>query len=175
MFAGYPYEEDWSDDWDDEDDESAADYDFETENGICSPSACGECWGGDGICMREIEEQARQDEEYARLYVSENVACPVCGAVLIEYKIPTDALWCWPGDFYNPMIPLGIFAVYDAPKGVVCRKDNVHHIWVGDGKFRTEKLINILGNGNYIRDDWPALPVTDASELGEVSPDEIPF
>lgn len=146
--------DDEADDWDDGDS-----YD----DGVCTPMKCGDCWGGDGICMLEIEAQARQGDEYARLYVSESVPCPVCGALLNEYKIPVEKLWTWPGDFYNPIIPLGIFAVYDVPKGVVHDAGNVHHIFVGDGEYRSEKLITLLGDGNYIRGDESLLN------------DEIPF
>src|SRR3990172_1608441 len=90
-----------------------------------------ECWGGDGLCMLEIERQVEEAEEFEMLYVAK-AFCPVCGLALTEYSIPTDKLWAWPGDFYNPMIALEIFAVYDAPKGEFHRHGNLAHIWVGE-------------------------------------------
>lgn len=131
----------WSEsdyDWDDDD--------WDEWSSACSPSRCGECWGGDGICMLEIEQLAAEQEEFERHYVQPAVPCPHCGAVLTQYRISTTRLWTWPGDFYSPMIALNIFAVYDAPKGEVHEPSEshyhrFHHIWVGTGEMRRECLI----------------------------------
>lgn len=98
-------------------------------------------WVGDGLCMIAISEQARQDEEYHAIFVTENVPCPICGKLLTVYRIPVDKLWTWPGDFYNPLIALRIYSAYDALKGEFHRKDNLCHIWTGDmGNDRLVKL-----------------------------------
>jgi hypothetical protein len=91
-----------------------------------------------------IEQQAAEYEDYYAEYVTENVPCPVCGAKLTIYTIPAQKLWTWPGHFYNPMIALGIFCAYDAPKGEIHSLDRIHHIWTGTGKYRKEKLIHLI-------------------------------
>jgi len=101
----------WSDsdyDWDnDEWDEGDWEEDELDEwANICSPLRCGDCWGGDGICMLEIEQLAAEQEDFERHYVQKGVPCPHCGAALTQYQIPTTRLWVWPGGFYNPMIAL---------------------------------------------------------------------
>lgn len=103
-----------------------------------------EHWGGDGICMLEVEELARQDQEYQEKYVTQT-SCPVCQQALTQYAIPTDEIWHWPGNFYSPIIAVSIFCVLDVPKGVLHSQDNIHHIWIGEGEFRTEKLIHLMG------------------------------
>lgn len=138
------YDDDYDDDYDDWEED-------EYDDGICTPGKCGECWGGDGICMAEIEQMAKQAEEFEKKYVSHNVGCPHCAALLTQYQIPTDQLWVWPGEwpggvYYSPMIALDIFAIYGAPKGEVHppvdgRFYRFHHIWVGEGEYRSEKLI----------------------------------
>ena len=107
----------------------------------CGPHC--EHWGGDGLCMLEIERQAQESEEYQREFVTENVHCPVCGEQLTEFKIPATELWLWPGDFYNPMIALDIYGILGAPKGVLHHHENVYHIWVGLGQYGKEKLIRL--------------------------------
>lgn len=125
---------------------SESDYDWDEWANTCSPSRCGDCWGGDGICMLEIEQLANEQSDFEQSYVQKAVACPHCGSVLTQYQIPTTRLWVWPGGFYHPMIALQIFAVYDAPKGEVhepteSHYHRFHHIWVGEGKNRRECLI----------------------------------
>ncbi len=148
---------DWdNDEWHDEDWDNDEDWD-EWAN-TCSPSRCGDCWGGDGICMLEIEQLAAEQEDFEQHYMQRAVQCPHCGAVLTQYQIPTTQLWTWPGGFYSPMIALDIFAVYDAPKGevhepVTGRFYNLHHIWVGIGEHRRECLIMLaLGEESAL---WP--------------------
>lgn len=143
------YDEDYDDDYDDWDDDEEESGGWDSM--ICTPQNCGECWGGDGLCMREIEAMATEHEEFHKKYVSENIECPHCKARLTRYQIPTTELWTWPGVwpggvYYSPMIALGIFAVMDAPKGEVHppadgRFYTYHHIWVGEGEYRDEKLI----------------------------------
>lgn len=136
----------------------------------CGPS-CDE-WGGDGICMVEIREQARQDEEYTKYYVHESVHCPNCGKELTMFDIPMDELWLWPGDFYNFFIPLSIYAVYDVPKGELHRFENTVHVWIGVGENRHEKLIRLLGKGNYHQIETEQ--ETEAPMTVQVD-EEIPF
>jgi hypothetical protein len=128
------------------DDWTYDEYDWEDEADEFSCDNCGPwCleWGGDGLCMAAIRQQAADDEDYCDRYVTEGVPCPVCGKELVQYAIPVDELWIWPGDFYNPMVALGIYAFYDAPKGEIHRSNGVCHIWVGDGEYRQEKLIKL--------------------------------
>lgn len=110
--------------------------------------------------MQEIHES------FERRYVSRNAYCPHCGQKLIQYHIPTEWLWVWPGEwpdgeYYPPDIALNIFTVYDAPKGevhepVTGRFYRFHHIWVGTGEHREEKLIML----DLSRDE-ATLPLTD--------------
>lgn len=116
---------------------------------------CSECgphcqyWGGDGLCMLEINYLAACHQFYEEHYQLELQRCPICGQYLTLYKIPIDQLWQWPGDWLTPMIALNIYAVYDAPKGVVHSAGDLHHIWVGEGEFRRECLIAL----NCVRQD----------------------
>lgn len=133
----------WQDDFEDYYDEPEEEERWEDPCSRCGPWC--EHWAGDGLCMLVIEQQAKDHEEYYRECVTDNVHCPVCGKLLTEYKVPTDTLWTWPGDFYNPMIALGIFCAYDTPKGVLHSHNEVYHIWTGEGKYRQEKLIRLIG------------------------------
>lgn len=109
-----------------------------------------EYWGGDGLCMVIIEQQAKETERFEQKYVSTQ-SCPHCNIKLTLYQIPTDQLWTWPGEwpgdeYYSPMIALDIFSVLGAPKGEVhhpidSRFCRFHHIWVGEGEYRRESLI----------------------------------
>ena len=110
----------------------------------CGPGC--EHWMGDDLCEFVIDQQAKEADEYHTNYVKENYYCPKCGKELTLYQIPTDQLWQWPGDFYNPMIALDIYAIYGAPKGLIHSVGNIHHVFVGDGKFRDEKLIELKIN-----------------------------
>jgi hypothetical protein len=124
--------------WDDFDDEVD---EFSCDN--CGPWC--EHWGGDGLCMLAIAQSGAENEHYEANFVTPNVTCPECGKILTMYEIPVDELWLWPGDFYNPMIALDIFAVYDAPKGEIHRHGDLCHIWVGTGEHRRECLILLSG------------------------------
>lgn len=126
----------WEDDWEESDEYAELSCDN------CGPWC--EHWAGDGLCMLAIEQQAAEWDDYYAKYVTKNVHCPVCGAKLTMYAIPTDKLWTWPGHFYNPMIALDIFCVYDAPKGEIHNCAGIHHIWTGTGKLRQEKLIHLI-------------------------------
>ena len=108
----------------------------------CSPWKCGDCWGGDNICMKEIEYQRQQDEEWQQYHVTENVPCPVCNKCLTSYWIPGQELWTWSAEFFNIFIALEVYAVMDAPKGLLHSHGNLHHIWVGEGECREEKLVD---------------------------------
>ena len=110
-----------------------------------------EHWGGDGLCMLVIEQMAEEEKFFEKKYMSTN-KCPVCDVELTQYQIPTDQLWTWPGvwledgEYYNPMIALGIFGAYGGAKGEVhpafeSKGFMYHHIWVGIGEGRTEKMI----------------------------------
>ena len=137
-------------DYDDlEDDRYGWDDELYDDYNPCDDDPCSHCgiwcdhWGGDGLCLLQIEQQAMEDEEYHKNYLTENVPCPVCGKYLNQYEIPTDKLWTWPGGFYNPMIALEIYSAYGVAKGEVHHKNNVYHVWIGDGKYREEKLIKL--------------------------------
>ena len=126
--------------------------DFEDEEDQLSCNNCGPwCpdWGGDGLCMIAIEQQANEGEEYHHKYVIQATPCPTCNEKLTLYTIPVTKLWTWPGDFYNPIIALNIYGAYDIPKGELHRfltegKTTVH-IWTGTGKARSECLIRLIG------------------------------
>ncbi len=123
----------------------------------CGPH-CGH-WGGDGLCMLEIEELARQHEEYEKRYYRQAAICPVCRHRLPRYDIETDELWVWPGGWYSPIIGLEIYAAYGMPKGEIHRAGNVCHIWIGEGEARHEKLVRLLGG------DQRAVESLDRNEL----------
>lgn len=130
----------WYDDefWEDDD------FEYELSCDNCGPWC--EHWGGDGLCMLAIVAQAAESDHYHDNFVTEDAVCPGCNKKLTMYEIPTDKLWVWPGDFYNPMIALEIFAVYDASKGEVHpREGKTHHIWVGQGPGARECLIKLSG------------------------------
>lgn len=61
--------------------------------------------------MLAIDEQARQDEEYHRRYYRKAAICPVCRHRFPRYDIEANELWVWPGDWYNPMIGLEVYAL----------------------------------------------------------------
>jgi hypothetical protein len=125
-------------DYDDEDDEEERDDELACEH-------CGmwcEHWMGDNLCELEIEQQAKEDEEYNSKYVNQRL-CPICNQSLTCYQIPVDTLWTWPGDFYNPLIALNIYAACGVSKGECHHKGNVYHIWIGEGENRREELIQL--------------------------------
>lgn len=132
------YEDDWEDYYDE-------DYEDEWSDPCsrCGPW-CPE-WAGDGLCNLVLEQLASDDEAYREHCIHNDVICPVCGEKLTQYDVMASELWTWPGDWLNPMIALGVYAAYGAPKGEVHRLGNVCHIWVGEGEFREEKLIRLLG------------------------------
>lgn len=124
------------------------DYEEEDAEDEFSCDHCGPwCsdWGGDGLCMLAIEQQANEQEEYDKNFIKENQTCPVCKQSLKQYEVPVDELWTWPGDFYNPMVAIGIFGILDTPKGEIHRSGNLCHVWVGAGEYREEKLILLSG------------------------------
>lgn len=122
-------------------------------------SSCGpECqyWGGDGLCELALERLASETEDYQQNFVVPGVACPVCGVELTQYEIPTDELWIWPGDFYSPTIALNIYAVLDAPKGLLHSSGKFHHIYTGSyDKNKEEKLIFLSGKEGPVDDNFP--------------------
>lgn len=141
------YDHDYTD-WD-EDDWDEDDWDDPCDR--CGPWC--EHWGGDGLCVLALEQFAAEREEFEK-YVFERRTCPVCGVELIEYQITVDKLWQWPGDI-NPIIGLEIYAALGTPKGELHRAGPLCHIWVGEGEYRQEKLIRLLGQNGTIDEGIP--------------------
>jgi hypothetical protein len=140
-------DDDWYFDYDDDEADDFNEYESSDDPcDHCGPTC--EFWGGDGICDLVLQQQAEESADYEAEHVTVNVICPVCGQILTMYDVQTGELWTWPGDWYNPMIALNIYAVYDAPKGELHRADNICHIWVGNGEYRREKLIRLLERTN---------------------------
>lgn len=124
-------------------DDFADDDDDEETCSHCGPWC--EDWLGDGLCQIELDQQRENDEAYHKEFYRETT-CPVCEAKLSEYDIKADELWVWPGDWFDPMIPLfEIYHAYGVEKGVIHSAGAVHHIFVGEGELREEKLIRLLG------------------------------
>lgn len=137
--------DDDSDDWDpDDNDETWALEDNPCDH--CGPRC--KNWGGDGLCMLQINALADESQDFEENFVKDNQECPICHKKLTQYEIPTDNLWEWPGDFYNSIIALNIYAVMDAPKGEIHHSENLYHIYVGDGEYREEKLILLTGDNH---------------------------
>jgi len=103
-------------------------------------------WGGDGICMVDCENMQHECEDYLAKHKLSGVMCPVCQKNLDCFSVRTDQIWVWPGDWYDPRVGLfEVYAAYDCSKGVIHSKGNIHHIWIGEGEYQEEKLINLLG------------------------------
>jgi hypothetical protein len=103
-------------------------------------------WGGDGLCMVAIEEQARQRDEYVKKHVRD-ARCPVCGAALREYDVYSGdgKPWTWSAGFYDPMIAvMDVLGPMWLNKGVFHSKDRVHHVWIEWGAGREERLLRYL-------------------------------
>lgn len=131
------------DEWDDDDDDELMG---------CGPW-CGSCWGGDGICMQELEAMAEEGADYETNHVQHDVPCPVCGKQLTQYDVETDKLWVWPGGWYSTYIALNVYAVYDCPKGEIHQQEGVYHIWIGEGDYRREQLIRLLGEPQEVESE----------------------
>jgi hypothetical protein len=137
--------DDWYEEEEEEDDEDMwVDYDDGDPCRHCGPH-CPE-WGGDGLCMVEIRALSEEADDFTKRFVTENYTCPVCGKGLTLYSIPVDTLWEWPGGFYNPMIALDIYGALGVPKGELHRDGNLVHIWVGEGEYRSEKLVQLMAD-----------------------------
>ncbi|MFH2111740.1 MAG: hypothetical protein ABIJ47_10840 [Candidatus Bathyarchaeota archaeon] len=113
---------------------------------------CGSCgpwcpeWGGDGLCMLAIMEQARQREEYLQLH-TRIAACPVCGTSLKEYDVYSGDRepWTWSLGFYDPMIAaMDVMGPLWLNKGVLHSQGSVYHIWIEWGTGREERLLRYL-------------------------------
>jgi hypothetical protein len=140
----------------DEEDELNEDNLGLSDNAPCSPSKCGDCWLGDNLCQQELDQMESESAHFESHYVQTEVTCPGCSMVLTSYQIPANELWVWPGvwpedHYYSPIMALNIFAAMGAPKGEVhepakVEDATVHHIWIGSGKYRTEKLIRLTGS-----------------------------
>ena len=130
----YPDDDMWDEDDAWRDDEPSCDN--------CGPW-CGH-WGGDGLCMLAIEQEAAMSYEYDVNFVTEKVSCPVCGKPLTQYEIPVDEIWTWPGDFYPPMKAIEIMGILDTPKAIICQyqqtSGDIFHVIIG-GSPPVEKLI----------------------------------
>lgn len=142
----YDHPDDAHDRYDAYDDEDIGHWN-EPDCGRCGPW-CDE-WGGDGLCMLQIRAQGNEGADYDRQCVQENILCPVCGKTLTQYAIPTDTLWVWPGNFYGPMIGLGVYGPLDVPKSEMHRwqmgNGTLCHIWTGDPETGQQLILLTLG------------------------------
>lgn len=108
----------------------------------CGPW-CNE-WGGDGLCMLVINEQARQRREYDRKHTGTR-KCPICKKKLKRYDcLNVDSLWSWSLDPYDPMIAIDVLGPLWLNKGEIHHKGNLYHVWIEWGSGKEERLIRLL-------------------------------
>ncbi len=134
---------------DDDDEEFGYRDDFEDDD--YEQEGCRHCgpwcddWVGDNLCQMELDLQRENDKAYHKDFYRET-SCLICKKPLPEYDIKADELWMWPGDWFDPFIPLfEIYHAYGIKKGVLHSEGNRHHIFVGEGDLMEEKLIRLLG------------------------------
>lgn len=115
--------------------------DLPCEHGVCGP-ACG-FWMGDGLCELVIERQVEQREKhFASCYVKD-ARCPVCEAELERFTVRGEKLWGWDPSWYDAMIGLEVYHPLWVPKGEIHHRDDVYHVWIGEGEGRLERLIQL--------------------------------
>ncbi len=103
-------------------------------------------WMGDNLCRIDIDNFAMETEEYLAKHKLPGVMCPVCQKDLDCFSVAADELWVWPGGWYDPRVGLfEVYSLYGCPKGEIHSKGKVHHIWIGEGEYRQEKLILLMG------------------------------
>ena len=130
-------------DGDDPDDGMAQDPEDEFSCDNCGPWC--DDWMGDGLCRVDIEEYARQAEDYKKRH-TRVAECPICHQELPEHDVlGVKELWVWKPAFYDARI--AIFDVYGAlwlKKGEVHHHGNMYHIWVEWGDGRKESLVRLM-------------------------------
>jgi hypothetical protein len=131
-------------------DEFYSGYDEEYAEDIESGDGCDHCgpwcddWGGDGLCMLVIKEQARQRAEYDRKHTGER-NCPICKKRMPRFDcLNVDKLWEWSLEPYDPMIGLEVLGPQWLDKGELHHKDNLYHVWIGEGEHRKEILLRLI-------------------------------
>jgi len=150
------------DDYDEYNDDDADPNDYGDPCDPCDMSC--EHWGGDGICLLEIDIQEQEEEAYLSKYSRKNTRCPICGNYMTQYHIPTDRLWVWPGGKWefagSAMLGVMVYGAYDCPKGILCKWSRgeyiYYHIWVG--AIDNQKFIKLLKKGYEVKEEEAEVP-----------------
>ena len=157
------------------------DFDYgdgDDEDDMFNPcSRCGpECpeWGGDGLCMIEINQQAQEFDHYFELFPVTDVFCPICGVKLPCYSVPESELWSW--SEFSPLIGLEVYSAHSVPKGEHHRDGNLVHIWIGS-QSEEGRLIRLLGKHTLCPPTRPQEGARNTVPFCEtvVIPGDIPF
>lgn len=142
--------------------------DIESDDGCdhCGPW-CGE-WGGDGLCMLVIKEQARQRAEYDRKHTGER-NCPICKKRMPRFDcLNVDKLWEWSLEPYDPMIGLEVLGPQWLDKGELHHKGNLYHVWIGEGEHRKEILLKLIPRKSSIVTEHKGPEMPDANISAEM-------
>jgi len=136
--------------WDEEDYyyEGDVDADFYDDDPClhCGPHC--QHWGGDNLCMLEIERQVQVQIEFEERYVSD-ITCPVCSVETKQVALPTAGLWVWPGDWDfggEVMIALRLF-------GTIWSDKYIKHIWE-DESYRYYHVWTMEESHHFILKLW---------------------
>lgn len=132
------------DDWEDYDDWEEYEDDWDDPCSNCGPWC--PHWGGDGLCMVEIEAQAEMRKEYEVQHVRDS-KCPVCGKKMKEYDIyaGTEAKpWLWSAGWYYPILGIEVLGPLWLNKDVIHGEGRVFHVWIEWGSGREERLLRYL-------------------------------
>jgi len=133
-----------------EDDYYGDEFEEEPEADWESDDPCDNCgpwcpdWGGDGLCMLVIKEQARQRSDYNRRHTGER-KCPICKVKLKRFDVVgVDELWVWSPEYYDPIIAIDVLGPLWLNKGEIHHKGNLYHVWIEWGTGKEERLIRLL-------------------------------
>jgi len=103
-------------------------------------------WGGDGLCMREIEAQTKMRKEYEKNHIRK-AKCPICGKELTEYDVYAGSKpepWTWNAGWYYPILAIEVMGALWLKKDVIHGKDQVFHVWIEWGTGKEERLLRYL-------------------------------
>ena len=102
-------------------------------------------WGGDGLCMLEIEEQSKMRKEYEENHTRKG-KCPICGKELDEYDIYAGEAepFTWSAGWYYPILGIEVLGPLWLNKGVIHGKDGIFHVWIEWGTGKQERLLHYL-------------------------------
>jgi len=103
-------------------------------------------WGGDGICMLEIEAQTKMRKEYEEKHIRKS-KCPVCGKELTEYDVFASGEaepWVWNAGWYYPILGIEVLGALWLNKGIIHSKERVFHVWIEWGTGKEERLLKYL-------------------------------